>query len=529
MVGAVVLLASTLGALSAQSASAAAKVAAVPTQVVVPATGGSAAGVALTDGSLYNVVDQIGVRALWAKGFTGRGVNVALIDTGVAPVAALSGADKVVATVDLSFEAGIPEVTYLDTFGHGTHMAGIIAGRDPGADPKLAAQHPEWFLGVAPDAGLVSVKVGDNSGAVDVTQVIAGVDWVVEHAAELNIRVINLSYGSNSTLPYTTDPLTAAVERAWKAGIVVVAAVGNDGRDARALATPAADPYVIAVSAAERRDSASVNNGSVVKRWAVPTWANGGDGVRNPDVTAPGASIVSLRDPGSRVDVEHPEGYVSPTLFKGSGSSQATAVVSGLVAVLLSAQPKMTPDQIKGALLASANADFIMPKNDRFSGRGLVTSNLVKLKEFAAQAKVSQKWPMSTGAGSLEAARGNQDLIVNGVTITGDVTANGAIWTGAKWTGKTWTNGAWDGAQWSGGTWRGATWTGMSWRGAAWSGMSWRDASWSGMSWRDASWSGMSWRDGSWSGMSWRDVSWSGMSWRDATWSGMSWRDSSWM
>jgi len=524
MVGAAVLLASTFGALSAQSALAAGKGAAAPASIVVPATGGSAAGVALTDGSLYNVVDQIGVRALWAKGFTGRGVNVALIDTGVAPVAALSGADKVVATVDLSFEAGIPEVAYLDTFGHGTHMAGIIAGRDPGADPKLAAQHPEWFLGVAPDAGLVSVKVGDNSGAVDVTQVIAGVDWVVEHAAELNIRVINLSYGSNSTLPYTTDPLTAAVERAWKAGIVVVAAVGNDGRDARALATPAADPYVIAVSAAERRDSASVNNGSVVKRWAVPTWANGGNGVRNPDVTAPGASIVSLRDPGSRVDVQHPEGYVSPTLFKGSGSSQATAVVSGLVAVLLSAQPTMTPDQIKGSLLASANADFIMPKNDRFSGRGLVTSNLVKLKEFAAQAKVSQKWPMSTGAGSLEAARGNQDLIVNGVTITGDVTANGALWTGAKWTGVRWADGSWDGAKWTDGSWCGAKWTGAKWTGAKWT-----DESWSGAKWTDSGWTGAKWTDGSWSGAKWTGAKWTGAKWTDGSWDGAKWTGASWM
>ena len=148
---------------------------------------------------MYRVVDQIGARALWLRGIDGSGVNVAVIDTGVAPVAAL--AQQVVAVVDLSAEAGIEEARFIDTFGHGTHMAGIIAGATPGADPAQAAAHPEWFMGVAPRAGIVSVKVADNSGAVDITQVIAGVDWVTDHAAELNIKVLNLSYSSGSTLP----------------------------------------------------------------------------------------------------------------------------------------------------------------------------------------------------------------------------------------------------------------------------------------------------------------------------------------
>ena len=139
---------------------------------------------------------------------------MAVIDTGVAPVAALS--PNVVALVDLSAEAGIDEARFIDTFGHGTHMAGIIAGATPGADPAQAAAHPEWFMGVAPRAGIVSVKVADNTGAVDITQVIAGVDWVTDHAAELNIKVLNLSYSSGSTLPSTTDPLAYAVERAWR-------------------------------------------------------------------------------------------------------------------------------------------------------------------------------------------------------------------------------------------------------------------------------------------------------------------------
>ena len=464
-----------------------------PAPVVVPATGGSAAGVPLTDGSMYNVVDQINARSMWTKGYTGKGVNVALIDTGVAPVAALSGADKVVATVDLSTEANTPGAQFLDTFGHGTHMAGIIAGRDPGADPKLAATHPEWFMGVAPDAGLVSVKVGDNTGAVDVTQVIAGIDWVVENASALNIRVINLSYGTDSTLPYTVDPLDAAVERAWKAGIVVVAAVGNDGRSARHLLAPANDPYVVAVAAAE-----SKNGSSSSKRWKVPTWANSGNGQRDPDVSAPGASIVSLRDPGSRVDTEHPEGYVSTSLFKGSGSSQATAVVSGLVALLLSAKPSMTPDQIKKTLSESALHDVISPQNARFSGFGLVRADLTKLADLAQSDKRWQNWPASNGSGNLDAVRNGSYVTVNGQVISGNITVTGAPWSTSPWVGPTWSEGTWNGSMFVDGSWRGAKWSGAKWSSGSWDGAKWSSGSWDGAKWSSGSWDGAKWSGAAW-------------------------------
>ncbi|MEZ5167393.1 MAG: S8 family serine peptidase [Acidimicrobiales bacterium] len=222
-----------------------------------------------TLGSLYNLVDQIGARSLWQQGITGRGVDVAVIDTGVVPVPALSDPDKVVAVVDLSLEASVPEATYLDNYGHGTHMAGIIAGRDPGADPRSASERPTEFVGVAPDAGIVSVKVGDNTGAVDVSQVIAGIDWVIQHrnADGLNIRVLNLSYGTDGSQDYRIDPLAAAVERAWEAGIVVVVAAGNEGWHSRGLANPAYDPFVITVGGAEPTASG----------FKVPSWTSSGE------------------------------------------------------------------------------------------------------------------------------------------------------------------------------------------------------------------------------------------------------------
>jgi serine protease AprX len=470
-------------------------------QVSAAGFSGSAAGVPLTDGSLYNVVDQVGARSLWAKGFTGRGVNVAVIDTGVADVPALSGPDKVVAMVDLSGESGDPATRFLDTYGHGTHIAGIIAGRDPGANPALAATHPEWFLGVAPNAGIVSVKVAGRNGAVDVSQVIAGIDWVVQHAARLNIRVLNLSYGTDTTQPYTIDPLAYAVERAWKAGIVVVAAVGNDGRAARQLSMPARDPYVIAVSAAERKNG----------QWKVPDWASSGDSERSPDLSAPGASIVSLRNPGSFADVEHPTGFVSQALFKGSGSSQAAAVVSGAAALILSARPALTPDQVKGLLTTAADSKAITARAVKFSGSGLLD---VAKAAVTATPQVTQSWPLSTGLGSLEASRGSAHVLLNGTVLQGEVTILGTPWVGVSWAGADWAGGSWNGVSWAG-----VSWAGVSWASASWTGVSWAGVSWAGVSWASASWTGVSWAGVSWAGVSWAGVSWAGVSWPVAAWS----------
>ena len=234
---------------------------------------------------------------------------------------ALTRGGKVVAAVDLSPEAGNPATAMVDNNGHGTHMAGIIAGRETGADPALAAQHPEWFLGVAPDAGIVSVKVGDRNGDVLPGGLAAAVNWTVDNAEQYGIRVINLSVGSDeiSASPFRVDPLSAAVQRAWDAGLVVVVAAGNDGADANGLTTPANDPYVIAVAGAD------VETTGV----RAAEWTSSGDGVRNPDVAAPGAHIQSLRVPGSDADVNHPEGYVDAETFKGSGSSQGAAAVAG--------------------------------------------------------------------------------------------------------------------------------------------------------------------------------------------------------
>src|SRR5207302_5892596 len=171
-------------------------------------------------GSLYNTTLAVGAQQAWSQGYTGRGVGVAVIDTGVAPVQGLSASGQVINGVDVSFDSQSPALTYNDEYGHGTHIAGIIAGNDAYGTGKTGAQYAgdtSNFLGVAPDARIVNLKVGDENGVADVSQVIAAIDWVVQHRNDANtaIRVINLSYGTDSSQNYLLDPLAFATEVAW--------------------------------------------------------------------------------------------------------------------------------------------------------------------------------------------------------------------------------------------------------------------------------------------------------------------------
>src|SRR3954470_3250799 len=212
-------------------------------QSVDPALGYDVAG---DDGSLYDVAQVTHAKDAWTKGWTGKGVDVALVDSGIAPVQGLTSGN-VVQGPDLSFESQDPALVHRDTFGHGTHMASIIAGRDTvTSGATYARTDTHAYNGVAPDARLVALKVAASDGGSDVSQVIAAIDWVTEHAHDpgFNIRVLNLSYGTDSTQSPALDPLAYAVENAWRAGIVVVVSSGNDGTSRRVLANPAQDPLV---------------------------------------------------------------------------------------------------------------------------------------------------------------------------------------------------------------------------------------------------------------------------------------------
>ncbi len=208
-----------------------------------PTGSGASYDAAADPNSLCNIAKLVGVRPMWKQGGTGKGVDVALIDSGVAPVAGLNGAGKVVNGPDLTPESQNPNTRYLDTFGHGTHMAGIIAGKDAGVDTSNASSCA-GFAGMAPDARIISVKAADAHGATDVSQIIAGIDWVVQHAQDpgMNIRVLNLSFGTDGVQDYVLDPLAYAAEVAWRKGIVVVVSAGNSGFRRRPPDQPGPQP-----------------------------------------------------------------------------------------------------------------------------------------------------------------------------------------------------------------------------------------------------------------------------------------------
>ncbi|HUF96929.1 MAG TPA: S8 family serine peptidase, partial [Ilumatobacter sp.] len=419
-------------------------------------------------GSMYHVADQVGARSLWARGITGSGVTVALIDTGVARIGELEG---VVAAVDFSVEQIDPSRQLVDSYGHGTHLAGIIAGCTPGANPATASEHPEWFVGIAPDADLVSVKVSGRDGQVSPEVLIGAVDWVTNNAADLNIGVLALAVDVPATTSYENCPLAAAIERAWHAGIVVVTAAGNNGAAGR-LSAPAYHPTVIAVGALDFTEG----------RVAAADWSTTGDGVRNPDLAAPGAHIESLRAPGSLAADEHPEALLADGRFLGSGSSQAAAVVAGVAALLRQAHPSATPDEIKRMLVggsAPLHADAAAV------GAGLV--------DAVAALTVSTR----NSTQRFAPAVGVESQPVIGVM--------------ARCTPSEWSGVSWSGVSWSGVSWSGVSWSGVSWSGVSWSGVSWSGVSWSGVSWSGVSWSGVSWSGVSWSGVSWSGVSWSGV------------------
>src|SRR5438034_1082677 len=219
--------------------------------------------------SMASTTDYTGAQAWWAAGYTGQGVDVALIDSGVAPVQGLNSAGKVISGPDLSLESQAANLANLDTFGHGTFMAGLIAGRDATLTAPYEQAPASAYRGMAPDARIVSIKVATADGGTDVSQVIAAIDWVVQHRNDngMHIRVLNLSYGTNSSQWFGVDPLAFAVEQAWDAGIVVVAAAGNSGYQTKgsspALANPAYDKRIIAVGASDSNGTATLLDDTV--------------------------------------------------------------------------------------------------------------------------------------------------------------------------------------------------------------------------------------------------------------------------
>ena len=409
-----------------------------------------------------------------------RRVTVALVDTGISDVGGLGAKTLLVPDPVTGAPARCAnfsaETDCADSYGHGTFLAGLIAGG--GAYP-----------GMDPDARLVSVKIAGRNGSADVSQVLAAIQWVVSFKDRLGISVLNLSLGTDSTHDYRKDPLNRAVERAWRAGITVVVAASNRGAAESTISKPADDPLVITAGAVDDRGTPSTSDDTVAPFSGRGPVVEGPEPVvlAKPDVVAPGVGLVSLVAPGSHIEQTAPPSSVGVAGYRrGSGTSQSTAVVSGAVALLLERRD-LTPDEVKAAFVTTArhvdapatavgagllNLDGALranvrgvtqpdPQQDAFDGLDLSRAG-VQVTSFACSPLRAAADP---GAGC--------DVVAGQLTALG--TAAGPLapprllpFDAAGYTG-TWSGNSWYASEWAqGNSWYGNSWYGNSWYGNSW-------------------------------------------------------------
>ncbi len=340
----------------------------------------------------------------------GEGIDIALIDSGVAPVKGL----EVKQLLFLSPTTGqlVPgsEAVY-DKVGHGTHMAGLLIGKSGGVK------------GLARGSRVVSANVSDAQGRTSLSLILRAIDATISNSQSngLNIRVMVMAFG------YPPDTIAGrlvmvAAERAVASGIVVVAAAGNGGTTTGKLDAPAASPVVLAVGAAD------VLSGSP----KMPAFSSRGTG-RSPDLVAPGVGILSIRDTGSFLDSEFPEARVSKELFRGSGTSQAAALVGGLVAMLLEELPDLTPSMVRARLELTATPIPGVATNEQ--GAGMVNYGDALDEDdvdFPVNALTVLLRSGTAPAGELDDPN------------AGDL--NGTRWAGTRWAGTRWMGDGWTAA-----------------------------------------------------------------------------------
>jgi serine protease AprX len=404
----------------------------------------------------------------WQRGVTGSGVTVAVVDTGVASVPDLAGR-----LVPITEGLGQPkpcknlsgELNCDDSYGHGTFIAGLIAGNGASSGGK--------WKGVAPGARILSVKIAGADGAADVSNVLAALQWVVSFKDRYGIRVLNLSLGTDSTQSYLLDPLNYAVERAWAAGIVVVVAASNRGPDSQTISKPADDPWVITAGATDDRGTTSLSDD------LLPDFSGRGptaaDGLAKPDLVAPGAHMISLRAPGSTIDTRFPW-YVDGSYRRGSGTSMATGVVSGAAALMVQANPSITPDRAKFALLATARR---AASDDPLAvGSGLLDAYAAALE--TPSGVVNLGLGRSNGHGSIGVSRGTVQTLTDdplgsvlGPVLGSVLTVQLLLWNPLGYTGGGWRESDWYLSTWSVFRFYRVNWYGSDWPGYRWHGSSW--------------------------------------------------------
>jgi len=424
-------------------------------------------------------LQQTGATQLAASGDTGQGVTVAVLDTGIDDLPDFSG--RLVGGVDLT-GADNP---FQDSYGHGTFVAGLIAGDGTSSGGE--------YSGEAPGANLVSIKVAGANGMTDLATIILGLQWAVDHRSAYGIRILNLSLGFQPTESTVIDPVDQAVQAVWDAGIAVVVSAGNAGPFNGTILSPGDDPLVITVGALDDMASPSITGDEMCDFSSVgPTSP---DGWVKPDLVTSGRSVVSLAAPGSTIYDEYPSARVGSANFVGSGTSFSAAITSGAAALVLAADPGLTPDELKARLLGTTNPGPV--GNPFVDGHGA-------LNAYAAAT-----------AGPMNLSQSVAGLLANslGATVSLSPTGPDDTWNPSLWSGASWNPGpaddwTWDGWAWDGAAWNGWVWTRQAWNSEDWTGSAWNGGDWTGSAWNSSGWTGSAWNGAAWSGTSWDSSAW---------------------
>jgi serine protease AprX len=422
---------------------------------------------------------EVSAPQAWSQlGVTGRGVGVAVVDSGVYAHPDLAG--RIVAAIDFtSLAPTVSNVPLSDPGGHGTHVAGLIAG-----DGTRSAG---LYTGAAPNANIIDVRVIDANGSSNVSIILRGLQWVLANRTTYNIKVVNMSLGATPTGSYKSDLMATAAEILNFAGVAVVVSAGNTGPLAGTITTPGTDPYVITVGALD-------DNGTPLRiDDLMATFSSRGrtpfENLAKPDLVAPGRRMVSLRAPGSELDALFPDrqvtvlGAPSPDYYRLSGTSMAAPIVSGTIALMFERNPNLTTAQVKKRLKSTATPLAFGTANDR--GAGLVNA-------YGAASSMSTEKEQGAGRVSDAFAKDMRRFIQGQQFVWRDLTYNGGVDSGGTtWEGVTWENVRWDAVTWENVSWEGFTWEGVTWEGVTWETVTWQSTdqqstgaqSGSGVSW----------------------------------------------
>ncbi len=407
-------------------------------------------------------LQEIGVPATWTQyGVTGRGVTVAVVDSGIYSHQDLAGRVKAGIDFTLATPTVVTGTGVGDPGGHGTHVAGLIAGDGTASGGT--------YTGVAPNASLVDVRVIDATGSSNTSLVLRGLQWILNNRNTYGIKVVNMSLGATPTGSYRADPLATAAEVLTFAGINVVVSAGNAGPLASTITTPATDPYVLSVGAVDDMGTSTVSDDTIA------TFSSRGptafDGISKPDVVAPGRKMISLRSPGSTLDTLYLDrritatGSLTPDYFVMSGTSMAAPVVAGTLALMLERDAALTPKQAKKRLRATATPLPTYARADQGAGVINVASAVGSLPMIAEATpnRVSDSF-----AKDMRRFIQGQPIVWKDKTYNGGHDALNIIWDNVTWTNITWDNITWDNIDWEAFTWTNITWDNITWDSITW-------------------------------------------------------------